>query len=270
MKAVNKPIKIYSLNYLNKNCQFDCEDNKVSGTQGSQTQGTLTSFAKLCDFEPYNNNFVFSRIGASLIFSCSFKDKFGKFIVRSIDTIVLQNSNVKSMQVKYTDNSKNEVLAYELINNLKSEIRITLPQKITGSKITFNIQSVFNGKDIKIGQLRVLEKVLDLNATTETSVTYKTKDGSLRTYNGRLVTWTDYSKWAATVTAKNVAKEQYDLLKFFACRDGFITIEPFGEFEEKDIYEVYIKRSDLEYSINRWSGLFDINLKFEAQEDAAN
>jgi hypothetical protein len=174
------------------------------------------------------------------------------------------------MDVKYIDNSKNEVLAYGLTDNLNSEIRITLPKKITVSKIIFNIQSVFEGKDIRIGQLRILEKVLELKASTETSVKYKTKDGNLRTYNGRLVTWTDYSKWGANVIAKNVAKEQYDLLRLFACRDGFITIEPFPEFEVRDIYEVYIRRSDLEYSINRWSGLFDINLKFEGQEDAAN
>jgi hypothetical protein len=256
-KAIDRAMRFYSCNYINRNCQFE-------------HSGGILDFAKLCDFEPYNNSFLFSRAGASLSFSCSFKDKFGKFIVRSIDTIVLQNCNVKTMQVKYIDASNNEVLAYELINNLKSEIRITLPQKIMGSKIIFNIQSVFNGKDIRIGQLRVLEKVLDLNATTETSVTYKTKDGSLRTYNGRLITWTDYSKWSATVSAKNVSKKQYDLLKFFACRDGFITIEPFPEFEIKDIYEVYIKREDLNYGVSRWSGLFDINFRFEGQEDAAN
>jgi hypothetical protein len=257
MKAINKPIKIYSLNYLNKNCQFE-------------HSGKILDFAKLCDFEPYDNNFVFSTAGASLSFSCSFKDKFGNFTVRSIDTIVLQNCNVKSMDVKYIDNSKNEVLAYQLTNNLNSEVRITLSQKITASKIIINILSTFDNKGIRIGQLRVLEKLFELKATTATEINYCSKEGKLRTYNGRLITWTDYSKWGATVSAKNVSKKQYDLLKFFVFRDGFITIEPFPEFEIKDIYEVYIKRDDLSYGINRWSGLFDINFRFEGQEDAAN
>lgn len=133
-----------------------------------------------------------------------------------------------------------------------------------------NILSTFDNKGIRIGQLRVLEKLFELKATTATEINYCSKEGKLRTYNGRLIIWTDYSKWAATVSAKNVSKKQYDLLKFFVCRDGFISIEPFGEFEIKDIYEVYIKREDLNYGVSRWSGLFDINFRFEGQEDAAN
>jgi hypothetical protein len=257
-KAIDSAMRFYSCNYINRNCQFEYA--------GSET----LDFLKLSDFEPYNNSFSFSSAGASLSFSCSFKDKFGKFIVRSIDALVLQNCNIKSMQVKYIDTSSNEVLAYQLTNNLNSEIRIAFPQKVRTSKIIFNIQETFDNKGVRIGQLRVLEKLFELKATTETEINYCSKEGKLRTYNGRLITWTDYSKWSATVSAKNVSKKQYDLLKFFVCRDGFISIEPFGEFEIKDIYEVYIKREDLNYGVNRWSGLFDINFRFEGQEDAAN
>ncbi|MDR2426207.1 MAG: hypothetical protein LBD46_03385 [Endomicrobium sp.] len=67
-----------------------------------------------------------------------------------------------------------------------------------------------------------------------------------------------------------MSKEQYKLLKNFIRRDGFITIIPFADFEDRDVYEVFIRRQDLDYKISRWSGLLDFNLKLEAQENAAN
>jgi hypothetical protein len=257
-KAIDNPIQIYSYNYLNAKCLFDAAG------------GQSLDFLKLCDFECYNDDLAFRNAQTSLNFSCWFKDKFGEFLARNIDAIILQNCNVQTMQIKYIDNSENEVLAYTLTDNLNSEIRIILPQKITASKIIFNIQSTFDNEGIKIGQLRVLEKIFDLQATTNTDVNYVAKDGSLRTYNGRLITWTDFSKWSANIDVKNISKEQYKLLKDFVRRDGFITIIPFADFEDRDVYEVFIRRQDLDYKISRWSGLLDVSLKLEAQENAAN
>ncbi|MDR2426208.1 MAG: hypothetical protein LBD46_03390 [Endomicrobium sp.] len=167
-KAIDNPIQIYSYNYLNTKCLFETSSEQP------------LDFLKLCDFECYNDDLAFMYAQTSLNFSCWFKDKFGELLARNIDTIILQNCNVQTMQIKYIDNSENEVLAYTLTDNLNGEVKITLPQKITTSKIIFNIQSTFNNEGIKIGQLRVLEKIFDLQATTNTDVNYTAKDGSLR------------------------------------------------------------------------------------------
>lgn len=252
MKAINNPIKFYSMNYLNDKCTF--------------TFSETADYTKLCDFLPYDLNNLFVFTGTTGTITCSFNDKYSQSLNRDIDTIIIQNTNIKAMTIKYLDGSSVEQTLYTLTNNSDSEIRIDLSASVNISNIIFDITEVFTGTYIYIGQLRVCESIIELSATTQTSISDILQDGKIRTFNGKLIKWTDYRKWSASIQILNMSKTQYDLLKSFVVSDEFVSMEPFPEFETKDFYEVAL--SGLDYDISRWSGKYGFTLKAEAQENA--
>jgi len=262
MKAIDQEIKFLSQNYLNDKCLFELSEE--SDESAEESDGT-----KLCDFKPYDSNELFQFVDTNGVIVCWFKDKYSDDISRNIDTIIIQNTNIKSMTVKYLSSLGVETVLYTLTNNDEHEIRIYLNSKVDTTKITFEITDVFEGTYIYIGQLRVCESIIDLVATTETTARNSVQDGQVRTYGGRLITWTDYYKWAATIQIQNNSKTQYDLLKSFIIADGFVTVIPWEDFEERDVYEVAISLKDLNFDINRWSGLYNLTLNAEAQENAS-
>lgn len=252
MKAINNPIKFYSMNYLNDKCSFVFSET--------------ADYTKLCDFLPYDLNNLFVFIGTTGTITGTFKDRYSQAINRDVDTIIIQNTNIKAMTVKYLDGSSVEQTIYTLTNNANSEIRIELSASVNISNIIFDITEVFTGTYVYIGQLRVCENIMELTATTNTGVSDILEFGNIRTANGKLIKWTEYRKWSASIQISNMSKTQYDLLKSFIVEDEFVTIEPFPEFEVKDIYEVAL--SGFDYDISRWSGKFNLTLKAEAQENA--
>lgn len=255
IKAINQMIKFLSNNYINEKCLFELSE------ESAQSE-------RLYDFMPYDFNNLFLLTGNTGNITVWFKDIYSQYTSREIDTIIIQNTNIKNMTVKYLNSENVETTIYELEDNESSEIRILLPAKIQTSKIIFEITDIIDGDNISIGQLRVCKHIIDLKATTQTKVQNSGQDGTIRTYNGRLIKWTDYNKWSASVQITNMSKTQYDLLKLFVIADGFITIIPFPDFEIKDVYECGVSLKDFNYDINRWSGLYQLTLNLEAQENA--
>ena len=167
MKAINNPIKFYSMNYLNDKCTF--------------TFSETADYTKLCDFLPYDLNNLFVFTGATGTITGTFKDRYSQSINRDVDTIIIQNTNIKSMTVKYIDGSSVEQTLYTLTNNSNSEIRIELSASVNISNIIFNITEIFTGTYIYIGQLRICENIIELVATTNTGVSDVLEDGKIRT-----------------------------------------------------------------------------------------
>lgn len=258
MKAINQEIKFLSFNYLNDKCLFELSE---------ETDGT-----KLCDFKPYDFKDIFSFSGNVGTIVCWFKDKYSDYISRDIDTIIIQNCNIKNMTIKCFSSLGVETLVYTLTNNDEPEVRIYLDNRISTSKITFEITDIFEDEDetayAYIGQLRVCGSIINLQATTLTTVKNSVQDGQIRTYGGRLIKWTDYYKWSATIQIENMTKLDCANLKSFLVADGFVTIIPFPDFEERYVYEVAISIKDFNFDISRWSGLCNLTLNPEAQENA--
>jgi hypothetical protein len=265
MKIINEEIKFLSQNYLNDKCLFELSEESIESNESlEESDGT-----KLCDFKPYDVNELFTFVDTNGTIVCWFRDKYSDYISRDIDTIIIQNCNIKNMEVKYLNSFGVEILLDTLVDNDESEVRIYLDDKINTGKIIFEITDIFEGTYISIGQIRVCQSIIDLVATTSTTVRDTVQDGQIRTYGGRLIKWTDYDKWSATVQIQNNSKTQYDLLKSYIIVDGFVTVIPWEDFESRDIYEVAISLKDFSYDINRWSGLYNLTLNLEAQENAS-
>lgn len=258
MKAINETIKFLTKNFINENCQLDNLDSNVFNIK------------KICDFSPYKENNIISNT-TNLNFRIWFKDIYGQFISRKINTIILQNCNIKNMLIKTIVNNQ-ETTLFTLSDNQEKDLEIVLVNEYELNQIIFEIIDVFdNDLSVKIGQIRCCNFICNFSATTETEVQPIVDEGSIRTYDGSLVYWLNYEKWGARISAKNIKKEQYFKLKKELKDEGYLTIIPWKSWNIKDIYEVKISAKSFgTYSVNRWSGLISITLTLEAQENANN
>jgi hypothetical protein len=217
---------------------------------------------------PYKTDNIFQILSKNVTFAFNFKDYFGQYIGRTIDTIVFQNCNIKDIGIYYYPGSS-PIQVYSLSNNSSSDIILNI-QEISTSRIEFRITNVFGGYNgIQIGQLRILDHILDLNATTDSSIEFDSQENSLRSYNGRVYAWLDYAKWACNIKANAVSKEQYNILCSEIVKEKFLTIIPWQDFEIKDVYQIYVQAKDLGYDINRFSGKLSFNIKGIAQDNAS-
>ena len=254
-KAIQEQISFYSKNYLTPYCE-------VISYEG------FPDFKSLCDFNPYKEKNIFQISAKQATFAFNFIDYFGQYYFRTVDTIVLQNCNIKAMKIYYYQ-GETAVEVFELANNEASDLILNI-QEVATSRIEFVITDIFGDyTGIQIGQLRILNHLLDLNATTETSISFDSKENSQRSYNGDLYAWRDYSKWSCQISASGVDKNQYDILARQIYENRFMTIIPWQNFERKDIYEINVNLKDLGFSINRFSGKLSLNIKGIAQENAS-
>lgn len=256
-KRVESPNQIFSLNYANENCEF------------TATNGNLWRLRYLCDFNPYGS--WFTGGDKSVEISVSFRDDYGRPIDRLVDTVILQNCNLKDFTISLADKDGNEVFAKSFNNYAKVDGIIRLDNKRWASKLILKVNGTQDGKEAKLGQLRACRSILKLKATTETQVSPTVSEGRIRTYDGRVICWTNYEKWGAEISIENLSKESLNLLKEYIEKDGYITLVPWEDCEIRDIYECRVLRESVgSYRVNRWSGLVSQTLKAEAKEDARN
>lgn len=257
-KIIDTPIKFFSKNYLNKNCEFEFADDKEF------------DFTLLCDFNPYKeDNAIFES--TTLSFTAWFKDEYGEYISRKINHIIIQNCNLKNFTIKTIINDVEITLA-TITDNTNSELVIAIDNDVDLSRLIFNITALFDSEtSVKIGQIRPCQYLFELQATTETTVQPVVDEGNLRTFDGSLSSWVNFEKWGAKIQINNARKPQIDLLKNTLKTDGYVTIMPWITWEPKDIYEVMIARENIgTYAVNRWSGLITTTINVEAKENASN
>lgn len=257
-KQIPNPIQFLSKNYFNVNAQVDA------------SSGNFNSLS-LFDFKPYKDNNMIALNVREVEFTVWIKNEFGQFVSRVADTLILQNINWKDFVITGVLATGGNVEIANITSNTEIDLKISFGTA-NFSQFIFNITDTINAENhVRAGQLRLCKHILDLVATTETTVTPVVDEGSLRTFNGTLAAWTNFEKWGARISVKNVKKEQYDLLKKYVKADKYITIIPWKEWEARDIYEVLIARGQIgTYAVNRWSGLISATFNVEAKEDAAN
>jgi len=260
MKAIPEPIRFLSKNYLNEFCELDYSSDENF------------NFLPLCDFNPYKENSVVSN-ETDIEFRIYFKNEYSQYIARTVNTVILQNMNLKTFQIKgVVAETGFKFLLANVLNNTKSDLVLNLERDWNLSAIEISVNEVFPSEtDVKLGQLRACKFLCDLNATTETEVEPSVSEDSLRTYDGTLVHWVNYEKWGARISARSIKKEQFNLIKNELRNEGYVTIIPWISWDEKDIFQVRIPIKSIgTYALNRWSGLISTSLTVEAQENANN
>jgi len=251
MKAILNPIQFFSKNYLD----------------GNATLPKLTdvNFDVLFDFNTKNTQLTAQS--TALDFIMTLNDVYNDFPNREIDRIVLANTNIKDAVFTYFDAMDAEHPLCTLANNEKKDVVLEFPQ-VNTNKIRVNITST-NSDGIQIGQMRICKYILDLKGTSETTLKPIVSDGTIRTYNGNLISWLDYEKWGATITIQNALLEQINLIREYLDKDEFIIVRPFPVFSDADIYECRVPRPGIGgFNVNRWSGRLDLSIDLEGRDNA--
>lgn len=259
MKAILEPIQFFSKNYLNEFCELDYSSD------------SSFNFLPLCDFNPYKTNNLIHNT-PTLEFRIYFKNEYSEYVTRAIDTIILQNMNIRNFQVKGIVNGGLKYVMCNIVDNDKSNLKIKLNRvwEIVAIEISIS-RTISDVTSIHLGQLRFCKFLCDLNATTETEVQPVVSEDSLRTYDGNLTHWVNFEKWGARISARSIKKEQFNLIKNELRNEGYVTIMPWESWDIKDIFQVRIPMKSIgTYAVNRWSGLISTSLTIEAQENANN
>lgn len=227
-----KPYIFLSENYLN---------NTVDGNSAT------IDIRNISEYVPYSVEVYFT-------------DMYGNPTSRTVDTIILQDTNIVNMTVEamgaggtystlltITDNTESMIIAKAATPALTSALRITLPDD---GENPAQVRA-------KIGAYGF---VCNLLALTDSNYKIVANQGDYRVVSGALVHWADYKKWNGKVKMENVTKEQFDLLTAQADK-GEMTVVPYTDLEATAVYECGVNR-EYSYGLDRKTELFTLELEF--------
>lgn len=189
-----------------------------------------------------------------------FTDRYGNIVNRSIDTLILQDTNIVNMTVEASDGLGNYTQVFNLQGNDQSTVILKNATSINTSSLRFTVaDDTYNPAQItaKIG---VYGFLCNLCALTDSSYKIETNQGSYRVVSGAYIHWADYKKWVAKVKMENVTPEQFNLLTSQADL-GEMTVIPYQDVEAEAIYECAVSR-EYSYELDRKTGLFKLDLEF--------
>lgn len=188
-----------------------------------------------------------------------FVDRYGNGINRTIDTLILQGTNVAALTVEAKDIYGNFNTLFTLSNNAESTVLIKAQTPIVASAVKFTFPGTGNPPTItaKIG---VYGFICNLLALTDTTYKIDANQGSYRVVSGSYIHWADYKKWVAKVKMENLTQEQFNLLTQQADL-GEITVIPYEDLEADEIYECAVNR-EYQYGLDRKTELFNLELEF--------
>jgi hypothetical protein len=256
MKAIKTPNRFFSKNFLD-------DFSKIAADNFSG------DFSYLYDNGTSDKRIIYSS-GNTIKFNINFFDAAGEDIPRDADCVIIQNTNAGMAIIKYIDINGDEKDLYTANNNTSKNFIIQIPPDIMPDHRAYGltIQLLYpfdNSGLIQLRQIRIVKFICDLKATSETQLKPATNEGSLRSFDGKLLHWINYEKWGCSIKAENVPKQQYDLIRDYLRRDGAITLIPYFDWDVDAIYEVYSSRKSIgNYSFSRFSGLVSKTFEFEA------
>lgn len=189
-----------------------------------------------------------------------FADRYGNIVNRSIDTLILRNTNIVNMTVSAADGLGNYTTVFELQGNDQETVILKNANPVTTSSLRFTVaDDTFNPQYIN-AQIGVYGFLCNLCALTDSSYKIDANEGGYRVVSGAYIHWADYKKWVAKVKMDNVTKEQFDLLTAQAAM-GEMTVIPYEDLQADEIYECAVKR-EYQYELNRKTELFSLELEF--------
>lgn len=189
-----------------------------------------------------------------------FTDRYGNIVNRSIDTLILRNTNIVNMTVSAADGLGNYTTVFELQGNDQETVILKNATPVVTSSIRLTVpDDTFNPQYIN-AQIGVYGFICNLCALTDSSYKIEANQGGYRVVSGAYIHWADYKKWVAKVKMENVTKEQFDLLTAQADL-GEMTVIPYEDLQADEIYECAVKR-EYSYELNRKTELFSLELEF--------
>lgn len=188
-----------------------------------------------------------------------FADRYGNIVNRTIDTLILTNTNIVNMTVS-ANVGGTYTTAFTVSGNDKSTLIVKLANPVTTSSLKFTIpDDTFNPQYIN-AQIGVYGFLCNLLALTDSSYKIDANAGGFRVVSGAYIHWADYKKWVAKVKMENLPQSQFDALTQQADL-GEMTVIPYEDLQADEIYECAVNR-EYSYELNRKTELFSLELEF--------
>lgn len=196
-----------------------------------------------------------------------FTDRYGNIVNRTIDTLILQGTNIANMTIEAaTDESESESESDDgytpiltLVNNTDSTLILKAAQPVTTSSIRIIIPDATNPANV-VAKIGVYGFICNLFALTDSNYKIAANEGNFRTVDGSYIHWADYKKWVAKIQMENLPKDQFDALTVQADK-GEMTVIPYTDLEAQAIYSCAVKR-EYSYELDRKTELFKLDLEF--------
>lgn len=186
-----------------------------------------------------------------------FADRYGNPTTRTIDTLILQDTNAQNLTVSYEESGSYSTLL-TLANNTDSTVIL----KAATPVITSSIQITFgetNPEELT-AKMGVYGFLCNLLALTDSQYKIDANNGGFRVVSGAYIHWGDYKKWVGKVKMENLPQDQFNALTAQA-DTGEMTVIPYEDLEASEIYECAVGR-DYSYGLDRKTELFTLDLEF--------
>lgn len=185
-----------------------------------------------------------------------FADRYGNPTTRTIDTLILQDTNAKNLTVAYEESGSYSTLL-TLANNTDSTVllKAATPVQTSSIQITFGAT---NPAELT-AKMGIYGFICNLLAITDSQYKIDANNGGFRVVSGAYIHWADYKKWVAKIKMENLPQEQFNALTGQADK-GEMTVIPYKDLEADEIHECAVAR-DYTYGIDRKTELFNLELE---------
>lgn len=188
-----------------------------------------------------------------------FVDRYGNPVNRTIDTLVLQDTNIVNMTVEAANAGGAYSTLLTLADNTQSTVLLKAQTPALTSSIRVTVPAGTNPADIS-GKMGVYGFICNLCALTDSNYKIDANEGSFRVLNGDYIHWADYKKWVGKIKMENLPQAQFDLLTAQADL-GEMTVVPYQDLEADGIYECAVSR-EYSWELDRKTHLFKLDLEF--------
>lgn len=188
-----------------------------------------------------------------------FADRYGNIVNRSVDTLILQDTNIVNMTVEATDGVGNYSKVFEVSGNAESTVILKNAAPVVTSSLRFTMEDdTYNPEQIT-AKMGVYGFVCNLCAQTDSNYKVDANQGGYRVLDGSYIHYADYKKWVGKVKMENLPQEQFNLLSSQA-DTGEMTVIPYQDLQADAIYECAVSR-EYSYELDRKTGLFKLDLE---------
>lgn len=188
-----------------------------------------------------------------------FVDRYGNPVNRTIDTLVLQDTNIVNMTVEAANAGGAYSTLLTLADNTQSTVLLKAQTPALTSSIRVTVPAGTNPADIS-GKMGIYGFICNLCALTDSNYKIDANEGSFRVLNGDYIHWADYKKWVGKIKMENLPQAQFDLLTAQADL-GEMTVVPYQDLEADGIYECAVSR-EYSWELDRKTHLFKLDLEF--------
>lgn len=190
----------------------------------------------------------------------NFTDIYGNSTNRTIDTLILQDTNIKNMTVEYKTGGGTYSTLLTLSGNADSTVIVKAATPALTSAIRITVPNDGTNPGTISAQMGVYGFICNLFALTDSNYKITANEGDFRVLNGDYIHWADYKKWVGKVQMENLPQDQFNLLTAQADL-GEMTVVPYQALEADEIYECAVSR-EYQWEVDRKTKLFKLTLEF--------